>query len=36
VPVIYGAFSGVFVARAVRLWKLAIRTDAMASNVRPA
>ena len=36
VPVIYGAFSGVFAGRAVRLWKLAIRTDAMAANVRPA
>ncbi|MGJ7611692.1 MULTISPECIES: DUF6622 family protein [unclassified Variovorax] len=36
VPVIYGAFSGVFAARAVRLWRLAIRTDAMAANVRPA
>jgi len=30
VPVLYGAFSGVFAARAVRLWKLAIRTDTLA------
>jgi len=30
VPMLYGAFSGIFAARAVRLWKLAIRTDAMA------
>ena len=26
-PVIYGAFSGIFVGRALRLWKLAIRQD---------
>ncbi|NVM88841.1 DUF6622 family protein [Variovorax sp. SG517] len=36
VPVLYGAFSGVFVARAVRLWKLAIRTDAMSAAARAA
>jgi hypothetical protein len=36
IPVLYGAFSGVFAARAVRLWKLAIRTDAMSAAVRPA
>jgi hypothetical protein len=36
IPVLYGAFSGVFVARAVRLWKLAIATDAVATGVRPA
>jgi len=33
IPVLYGAFSGVFAARAVRLWKLAIRTDAMTATV---
>lgn len=32
IPVLYGAFSGVFAARALRLWKLAIATDAMASR----
>ncbi|MGQ3000187.1 MULTISPECIES: DUF6622 family protein [Variovorax] len=32
IPVLYGAFSGVFAARALRLWKLAIATDAMASG----
>lgn len=36
IPVLYGAFSGVFAARAVRLWKLAIRTDAMTATVRAA
>lgn len=36
VPVLYGAFTGVFVARAVRLWKLAIRTDAMSAAARAA
>ncbi len=36
VPVLYGAFTGVFAARAVRLWKLAIRTDAMAAAARAA
>lgn len=36
VPTLYGAFTGVFVARATRLWKLAIRTDAMSANVRAA
>jgi len=30
--VLYGAFSGVFAARALRLWKLAIATDAMANR----
>ena len=36
VPMLYGAFSGIFAARAVRLWKLAIRTDAMAVAARAA
>jgi hypothetical protein len=36
IPTLYGAFSGIFVARAVRLWKLAIATDAVATGVRPA
>jgi hypothetical protein len=27
VSVLYGAFSGIFAARALRLWKLAMRTD---------
>ena len=36
VPVLYGAFTGVFAARAARLWKLAIRTDAMAAAARAA
>ena len=36
VPALYGAFTGVFVARAVRLWKLAIRTDAMSAAARAA
>jgi len=36
VPALYGAFTGVFAARATRLWKLAIRTDAMTANVRAA
>lgn len=36
VPVLYGAFSGIFVARAVRLWKLAIGNDAMAAGTRAA
>jgi hypothetical protein len=36
VPVLYGAFTGVFAGRAVRLWKLAIRTDAMAGQVSAA
>jgi len=36
VPMLYGAFSGIFAARAVRLWKLAIRTDAMGVAARAA
>jgi hypothetical protein len=36
IPVLYGAFSGVFAARAVRLWKLAIRTDAMSAAAHAA
>ena len=36
VPMLYGAFSGIFAARAVRLWKLAIRSDAMAVAARAA
>jgi len=36
VPTLYGAFTGVFVARAARLWKLAIRTDAMSAGMRAA
>ena len=35
-PVLYGAFSGIFAARAVRLWRLAITTDAVATGVRAA
>jgi hypothetical protein len=36
VPMLYGAFSGIFAARAVRLWRLAIRTGAMAVQARAA
>ena len=36
VPMLYGAFSGIFAARAVRLWRLAIRTGAMAVEARAA
>ncbi|RRH92258.1 hypothetical protein EH244_00135 [Variovorax beijingensis] len=36
VPMLYGAFSGIFAARAVRLWRLAISTDAMAADARAA
>ena len=36
IPMLYGAFSGIFAARAVRLWKLAIRTDAVAVGARAA
>ena len=36
IPMLYGAFSGMFAGRAVRLWKLAIRTDAMAVQARAA
>ncbi|WP_412511433.1 DUF6622 family protein [Variovorax paradoxus] len=36
VPMLYGAFSGIFAARAVRLWKLAIGTDAVAAGARAA
>ena len=36
IPTLYGAFSGIFAARAVRLWKLAIATDAVATGVRAA
>ena len=36
IPTLYGAFTGIFAARAVRLWKLAIATDAVATGVRPA
>lgn len=36
IPVLYGAFSGIFAARAVRLWRLAIATDAMAAGARAA
>ena len=36
VPTLYGAFTGVFAARALRLWKLAIATDSMANSVRAA
>lgn len=28
VPVVYGAFSGIFIGRALRLWKLALRSEA--------
>ncbi|RQO41425.1 hypothetical protein DBV14_28305 [Variovorax sp. KBW07] len=36
VPVVYGAFTGVFAGRALRLWKLAIATDSMAAGARAA
>lgn len=36
IPMLYGAFSGIFAGRAVRLWKLAIRTDALAVQARAA
>ncbi|QNK68300.1 DUF6622 family protein [Variovorax sp. PAMC26660] len=36
VPALYGAFTGVFAARALRLWKLAIATDSMAAGARAA
>lgn len=36
IPMLYGAFSGIFAGRAVRLWRLAIRTDAMAVQTRAA
>ena len=36
VPLLYGAFSGIFAARTVRLWRLAISTDAMAADARAA
>jgi hypothetical protein len=36
IPMLYGAFSGIFAARAVRLWKLAIRADAVAVAARAA
>lgn len=36
IPMLYGAFSGIFAARAVRLWRLAIRTDAVAVEARAA
>jgi len=36
IPVLYGAFSGIFAARAVRLWRLAIATDDMAAGARAA
>ncbi|MET3493144.1 putative membrane protein [Variovorax boronicumulans] len=36
IPVLYGAFTGIFVGRAVRLWKLAMAADAVASGARPA
>jgi hypothetical protein len=32
VPVLYGAFTGVFAGRALRLWRLAIATDSMAAG----
>lgn len=35
-PMLYGGFTGVFAARAVRLWKLAIATDSMAGSARAA
>ena len=35
-PVLYGAFTGVFAARAVRLWKLAIATDSITAGARAA
>ena len=35
-PMLYGAFTGVFAARAVRLWKLAIATDSVAAGARAA
>ena len=36
IPMLYGAFSGIFAARAVRLWKLAARTDAVSIEARAA
>lgn len=34
IPLLYGAFSGIFAGRAVRLWKLAIREDRAVAPVR--
>ncbi|RIX76326.1 DUF6622 family protein [Acidovorax cavernicola] len=36
VPALYGAFSGIFAARALRLWRLAASTGAMVSGARAA
>ena len=36
VPALYGAFSGVFAARAARLWRLAAASGAMVSGARAA
>ena len=34
-PVVYGAFSGSFIGRALRLWKLAIRGDRAQAGLPP-
>jgi len=36
VPALYGAFSGIFAARAARLWRLAAASGAMVSSARAA
>ena len=36
VPTLYGAFSGIFAARALRLWKLAVATDSVVAGARAA
>jgi len=36
VSALYGAFSGGFVARALRLWQLVLRTPASATPAAPA
>ncbi len=36
IPMLYGAFSGIFAARAVRLWRLAARSAAVAPEARSA
>jgi len=36
IPMLYGAFSGIFAARALRLWKLAARSAALTAEARSA
>jgi hypothetical protein len=36
IPTLYGAFSGIFAARALRLWRLATATDLVAPGARAA